>query len=63
MRKEKYVDLFSIASQSIRTSERDMSLKSIEKFYVFERKADIVKAADSVIKYEHWIATKNEKYK
>jgi uncharacterized protein len=40
-----------------------MSLKSIEKFYNFERKADIVKADDSVIKYEHWIATKNEKYK
>ena len=63
LRKEKYVDLFSIAKQSIRTSERDMSLKSIEKFYDFERKADIVKADDSVIKYEHWIATKNEKYK
>ena len=63
LRKEKYVDLFSIANQSIRTSERDMSLKSIEKFYDFERKADIVKADDSVIKYEHWIATKNEKYK
>ena len=63
LRKEKYVDLFNIASQSIRTSERDMSLKSIEKFYDFERKADIVKADDSVIKYEHWIATKNEKYK
>jgi predicted RecB family nuclease len=63
LRKEKYVDLFAIAKQSIRTSERDMSLKSIEKFYDFERKADIVKADDSVIKYEHWIATKNEKYK
>jgi hypothetical protein len=62
LRKEKYVDLFAIGKQSIRTSERDMSLKSIEKFYNFERKADIVKADDSVIKYEHWIATKNEKY-
>ena len=40
-----------------------MSLKSIEKFYNFERKADIVKADDSVIKYDNWIATKNEKYK
>jgi predicted RecB family nuclease len=63
LRNEKYVDLFNIAQQCIRTSERDMSLKSIEKFYDFERKADIVKADDSVIKYEHWIATKNEKYK
>ena len=63
LRKEKYVDLFSIAKQSIRTSERDMSLKSIEKFYNFERKADIVKADDSVVKYDNWIATKNEKYK
>ena len=63
LRKEKYVDLFSIVSQSIRTSERDLSLKSIEKFYNFKRKADIVKADDSVIKYDNWIATKNEKYK
>ncbi|MDA7444937.1 TM0106 family RecB-like putative nuclease [Candidatus Pelagibacter ubique] len=63
LRKEKYVDLFAIAKQSIRTSERDMSLKSIEKFYDFERKADIVKADDSVAKYDNWIATKNEKHK
>ena len=63
LRKEKYVDLFAITKQSIRTSERDMSLKSIEKFYDFERKADIVKADDSVAKYDNWITTKNEKYK
>ena len=63
LRKEKYVDLFSIVSQSIRTSERDMSLKSIEKFYNFKRTADIVKADDSVIKYDNWITTKNTKHK
>ena len=63
LRKEKYVDLFSVANQSIRTSERDMSLKSIEKFYNFVREADIVKADDSVVKYENWIVTRNEKYK
>ena len=63
LRKEKYVDLFNIVKQCIRTSEKDMSLKSIEKFYNFERKADIVKADDSVVKYENWIATKNEKNK
>ena len=63
LRKEKYVDLFNIVKQSIRTSEKDMSLKSIEKFYNFERKADIVKADDSVIKYDNWIATKDEKNK
>jgi len=63
LRKEKYVDLFAIAKQSIRTSERDMSLKSIEKFYDFERKADIVKADDSVAKFDNWITTKNDKHK
>ena len=63
LRKEKYVDLFAIAKQSIRTSERDMSLKSIEKFYDFKRKAEIVKADDSVAKYDNWITTKNEKHK
>ena len=34
-----------------------------EKFYKFERKADIVKADDSIVKYDNWIATRNEKYK
>ena len=63
LRKEKYVDLFNIVKQCIRTSEKDLSLKSIEKFYNFERKADIVKADDSVIKYDNWIATKDEKNK
>jgi uncharacterized protein len=63
LRKEKYVDLFAIAKQSIRTSERDMSLKSIEKFYDFKRKADIVKADDSVAKFDNWITTKNDKHK
>ena len=63
LRGEKYVDLFRIATQSIRTSEKDMSLKSLEQFYKFERKADIVKADDSVVKYDNWIATKNDKYK
>ena len=59
LRKEKYVDLFNIVKQCIRTSEKDLSLKSIEKFYNFERKADIVKADDSVIKYYNWIDTKD----
>ena len=63
LRGEKYVDLFRIATQSIRTSEKDMSLKSLEQFYKFERKADIVKADDSIVKYDNWIATKNDKYK
>ena len=40
-----------------------MSLKSIEKFYDFKRKADIVKADDSVAKYDNWITTKNDKHK
>ena len=63
LRDEKYIDLYNIASQSIRTSEKDLSLKSIEKFYNFERKAGIVKADDSIVKYDTWTTTKDEKLK
>ena len=63
LRNEKYVDLFTIASQSIRTTEKDLSLKSIEQFYDFKRKADITKADISVEMYDNWLATKKDKYK
>ena len=63
LRDEKLVDLFLIVNQSIRTSEKDMSLKTIETFYEFQRKSDIVKAEESVECYDHWTSTKDEKIK
>ena len=64
LRGEKFVDLFLIVNQSARTSEKDMSLKSIEGvLYNFQRKGDVKKAEDSVKLYDYWLASKNEKTK
>ena len=43
------------------TSEKDLTLKTIEKFYRDERSADIKTADDSMRLFESWIVTKNKK--
>ena len=61
LRLEKFVDLYRVVSQCMQTSEKDLSLKSIEKFYRDERSADIKTADDSIRLFESWLATKNDK--
>ena len=64
LRGEKFVDLFLIINQSARTSEKDMSLKSIEGvLYNFKRQGDVKKADDSIKLYDYWLTTKDEKTK
>ena len=61
LRGEKFVDLFLIINQCARTSEKDMSLKSIEGvLYNFQRKGDVKKAEDSVKLYDYWLTSKDE---
>ena len=45
----------------MQTSEKDLTLKSIEKFYRDERSADIKTADDSMRIFESWIVTKIKK--
>ena len=64
LRAEKFVDLFLIVNQCVRTSEKDMSLKTIEGvLYKFKRIGDIQKAEDSVKLYDYWLTSKDEKTK
>ena len=64
LRAEKFVDLFLIINQCARTSEKDMSLKSIEGvLYNFQRKGDVKKAEDSVKLYDYWLTSKDENTK
>ena len=62
LRLEKFVDLRNIVTQCIRTTETDMSLKTIEQFYEppFERKSNIKKADDSVALYDEWLISKKD---
>ena len=64
LRAEKFVDLFLIVNQCVRTSEKDMSLKSIEGvLYDFKRIGDVKKAEDSVKLYDYWLTSKDKKTK
>jgi len=64
LRGEKFIDLELIINQSVRTTEKDMSLKSIEGvLYNFKRKGDVKKAEDSVKLYDFWMTTKDKNTK
>ena len=45
------------------TSEKDISLKTIETFYKKDRKASIKSAAESVLLYHQWLIAKKENLK
>ena len=63
LRKQKFVDLYRVVEHTLRTSEKDLSLKSLEKFYRKEREANIKTAADSIRLYDNWCSTKDDKIK
>ena len=55
LRLEKFVDLFRVVDQCMLTSEKDNSLKTIEKFYDGAREANIKSAGESVELYDQWL--------
>ena len=62
LRQEKFIDLYRVVSQCMQTSEKDLSLKTIEKFYRKERAADIKTADDSMRLFDNWASTGNKKF-
>jgi len=61
LRRDKFVDLCRIVTQCMQTTEKDLSLKTIEKFYRKNRDADIKSADDSIGNFELWAATGDPK--
>ena len=61
LRQEKFIDLFRVVEQCMQTSEKDLSLKTIEKFYRKERSAKIKTADDSIRLFDDWCATNDQK--
>lgn len=55
LRAEKFVDLFTVARAAIRTSERDMSLKTLEHFFAPKREEDVKAAGESIVQYHRWL--------
>ena len=60
LRLEKFIDLYLVVSQCMQTSEKDLSLKTIEKFYRPERSANIKTADDSIRLFESWLITNRD---
>jgi len=57
LRREKFIDLYLVVSQCMQTTEKDLTLKTIEIFYRKQR-SSIVKTADDSIKlFDIWCST------
>jgi len=54
-REKRFVDLYAVVRGAIYTSEKNYSLKSLEVFYMDERRTgSVTTAADSVVAYNNW---------
>lgn len=60
LRNEKFVDLYLVVRESIRTSESGYSIKNLETFYMEKRSGEVATAADSIIVYNQWRDTAND---
>ena len=54
LRDEKFVDLYAIVRHAIRTSHRNMSLKTLEGFFAEKREEDVTDAGASIVHYHRW---------
>ena len=57
LREQKFIDLYLIIKEGIRTSEPGYSIKNLETFYMNSRTDDISTATDSMVIYNEWRAT------
>lgn len=53
LRQERFVDLYLVVRESVRTSEPRYSLKNLETFYM-QRSGEVATAAESVVVYNRW---------
>jgi uncharacterized protein len=57
LRNQKFVDLYLVVRESIRTSEPGYSIKNMETFYMDKRTNAVTTAADSIVVYNEWRKT------
>ncbi len=57
LRNQKFVDLYLVVRESIRTSEPGYSIKNLETFYMDKRANAVATAADSIVVYNEWRET------
>ncbi|USA63289.1 TM0106 family RecB-like putative nuclease (plasmid) [Qipengyuania citrea] len=61
LRQRRFVDLYGVLRQAIRTSEDNLSLKTMEIFFAEAREGDVSKADQSVVEYKSWQASREQK--
>src|SRR5260370_37777559 len=61
LRENRFVDLYSVVSGGLITSEPAYSLKNLEVFYMDARTGEVKTAGGSVVAYENWGETKAPK--
>ena len=54
------VDLYTVVRQGMRISQESYSIKKLEPFYGFERKADLKRGDDSILLFEEWLDSKDD---
>ena len=60
LRAQRFVDLYPIVRESIRTSEPGYSIKHLETFYMDKRDSTVTTATDSMLTYSRWRATQED---
>lgn len=60
LREDRFVDLYKVVREAIRTSEPGYSLKDIEHFYLQPRKGEVTDAGASIVSYERWRQTREQ---
>lgn len=60
-RERRFVDLFKVVSGALVASEKGYSIKDLEAFYMEKRAADVASAGASVIFYEKWRETREQR--
>ncbi len=58
LRNQKFIDLYLVVRESIRTSESGYSIKNLETFYMDKRANAVATAADSIAVYNEWRETR-----
>lgn len=61
LRGHRLVDLFKVVREAVRVSEPRYSIKNLETFYMDRRDGEVTNAADSIVVYEKWRETRDDK--
>ena len=60
LRREVFVDLYTVVRQAMRVGEPGYSLKNMEAFYPLERDAEVTEAGGSILAYQEWLESRDQ---